>query len=183
MWSEFLLYDNIIYRWKKDNTMTSCNLLVLPKSCRKDIMTTMHDSKFAGHPGMSRMTTLISRKFYWPRMKHDIESWVSYCTTCYLNKRGPNQRKYPLLQEISGVPFQRVAFDTVSPLELTEMGNRYILVLLDYYTKWAEAYPIPNHKSEIVADAIVGQWKARHEVSLRLHCDNAQQFRSDILET
>ena len=35
IWSEFLLYDNILYRWKKDNKMTSCDHLVLPKSYRK----------------------------------------------------------------------------------------------------------------------------------------------------
>jgi len=74
-----------------------------------------------------------------------------------------------------------VAFDIIGPLELTEMGNRYILVLVDYYAKWAEAYSIPNHKSETVADAIVGQWISRHGVPLRLHCDNAQEFRSHIL--
>ena len=62
------------------------------------------------------------------------------------------------------------------------MGNRYILVLVDYYTKWAEAYPIPNHKSETVADAIVEQWISRHGVQLRLHCDNAQEFRSHVLK-
>ena len=42
MWSEFLLYDDILYRRKKESKM-SCDRLVLPKSCRKDIMTTMHE--------------------------------------------------------------------------------------------------------------------------------------------
>jgi hypothetical protein len=132
-------------------------------------MKSMHDSKVAGHPGMTRMKTSIARKFYWPRMTSDIESWVKCCQTCNISKRVPNRRKFPLIQELSGVPFQRVDFDIVGPLQLTQKGNRYILVLVDYYTKWAEAYAIPDHKAETVSNSIVREWIARHGVPMRLH--------------
>ncbi len=34
-------------------------------------------------------------------------------------------------------------------------GNRFTLMMIDYISKWAEAYALPNHKAETVADCIV----------------------------
>jgi hypothetical protein len=182
MWDHFILLDNILYKRQKPKQVSTNDRLVLPKVCRTEIMRSMHDSKFAGHPGMTRMKASLTRKFYWPRMTYDIESWVKCCQVCELSKRGPNKRKSPLIQDISGVPFQRVAFDIIGPLQTTQQGNRYILVMVDYYTKWSEAYAISDRRAETVANAIMGEWIARHGVPLRLHCDNAQEFRSNVLK-
>jgi hypothetical protein len=145
-------------------------------------MKSMHDSKFAGHPGMTRMKASITRKFYWPSMTYDIESWVKCCQVCEMSKRGHDKRKSPLIQDISGVPFQRVAFDIIGPLQTTQKGNKYILFMVDYYTKWSEAYAISDSKAEKVANAIMGEWIARHGVPLSLHCDNSQEFSSNVLK-
>ncbi len=70
-------------------------------------------------------------------------------------KRGPRRQRAPLQQEISGSLFDRVAFDVIGPLPTTPNGNRFILMVIDFFSKWAEAYALPNNKVETVADSIV----------------------------
>ena len=50
---------------------------------------------------------------------------------------------------------QRVAVDILGPLPVTSMGNKYILVMADYFTKWVEAFPMPNMEATTVARTVV----------------------------
>ncbi len=114
-------------------------------------------------------------------MRDDIESWVKWCRSCAISKRGQGRGRAPLIQELTGAPFQSVAFDVIGPLPTTDSGKQFILVLIDYYTKWAEANDLADHKTITVADTIICNWIAHHGVPLRLHCDNAPEFRGHVL--
>ncbi len=48
-----------------------------------------------------------------------------------------------------------MAFDVIGPLPTMVNGIRFILTMIDYFSKWAEAYALPNHKAETVADSII----------------------------
>ncbi len=96
-------------------------------------------------------------------------------------KRGPRRQRAPLQQELSGALFDRVAFDEIGPLPITANGNRFILTMIDYFSKWAEAYSLPNHKAETVADCIVKRWIAHHGIPVRIHSDNAPEFRGHVI--
>ncbi len=69
-----------------------------------------------------------------------------------------------------------MAFDVISPLPTTVNGNRFILTVIDYFSKSAEAYTIPNHKAETVAECIVKCWIAHPGILVRIHNDNAPEF-------
>ncbi len=120
-----------------------------------EILSLLHDSKTLVHPDMSRMKLTVCSRFYWPRMKKEVKNWVTCCQPCSMAKRGPRRQQAPLQQEINGAPFDRVAFDVIGPLPTTSQGNIFILTMIDYFSKWAEAYALPNHKTETVADCIV----------------------------
>jgi hypothetical protein len=40
--------------------------------------------------------------------------------------------------------FERIAIEVAGPFPLSDQGNRYLLIAMDYFTKWLEAYAIPN---------------------------------------
>ena len=57
-----------------------------------------------------------------------------------------------------GSPMERIAIDVLGPLPITETGNKYILIVADYFTKWVEAYPMPNQEATTVAELLVREF-------------------------
>ena len=53
---------------------------------------------------------------------------------------------------------QIVATDILGPLPLTCNGNSYLLVATDYFTRWVEAYPIPNQEAVTVANKLTQEF-------------------------
>ncbi len=64
---------------------------------------------------------------------------------------------------------------------MTANGNRFILKVIDYFSKWAEAYALPNHNAETVAECIVKRWIAHYGIQIRIHSDNAPEFRGQVI--
>lgn len=52
----------------------------------------------------------------------------------------------------SGIPMERVATDILGEFPKTERGNRYILVVSDYFTKWKVSFAMPNMEAQTVAN-------------------------------
>jgi hypothetical protein len=58
-------------------------------------------------------------------------------------------------------PFERVAIDIAGPFPQSDRGNRYLLISMDYFTKWPEVYSISNQEASTVADALVTNFLCR----------------------
>lgn len=67
-----------------------------------------------------------------------------FCLLCAAYKGPPDQSHAQLQQQAVGAPMERVAVNVMGPFPHTDKGNRYVLVAMDYFTKWPEAYAIPN---------------------------------------
>ena len=82
----------------------------------------------------------------------------------------------------AGYPMQIVATDLVGPLPESESGNRYILVVADYFTRWVEAFPLPNQEAETVATKLVDEVFLRFSIPEQLHSDQGRQFESHLIK-
>ncbi len=179
LWYEFRVRDEIFFRAGKE--VTDEWRLVIPRDKRKEILSLLHSSTTAGHPGMHRVKLTVCSRFYLPQMRNDIENWIKCCRSCIMAKRGPRRQRALLPQEISGSLFDHVAFDVIGPLPTTANGNRFTLTVIDYFSKWAEAYALPNNKTETVADCIIKHWIVNHVIPIRIHSDNATELRAHVI--
>ena len=76
---------------------------------------------------------------------------------------------------------QIVATDIVGPLPESDGGNSYVLVVADYFTRWIEAFPLPNQEATTVANKLVDEVFLRLGIPEQLHSDQGRQFESKLL--
>ena len=153
---------------------------MVTETLRKQIFDFLHDSKVGGHFGINKTNGKIKEKFYWPNLSADVRKWCAQCDACAVRKGPTKKIKAPLGTYVVGSPMERVAIDVLGPLPMSESGNKYILIAMDYFTKWPEAYPIPNQEAETVAKVLVDQFVSRFGTPVELHSDQGRNFESHV---
>ncbi|KAK2894334.1 hypothetical protein Q8A73_016818, partial [Channa argus] len=155
-WGSLELCDGILYRRCRAPGGGADRLqLLVPSALRAEVLRWVHGSAGAGHFGNSKTVRRLRQRFYWPGCRQDAELHVHCCDDCTAQK-GPTQRsRGPLQQYLVGAPMERVGVDILGPFPTTEAGNRYILVAMDYFTKWPEAYAVPDQTATTAAQRLV----------------------------
>ncbi|KMQ82607.1 integrase core domain protein, partial [Lasius niger] len=75
---------------------------------------------------------------------------------------------------------ERVQMDILGPLPLTASGNKYLLVIVDCFTKWVEAFPVKNIRAKTVAEIFISQFVSRHGVPMEIQTNQGKNFESQL---
>ena len=115
-------------------------------------------------------------------MRNDVQHWCKVCDDCARRKRPNRKARAPLQKYIVGGPLERIAVGVLGLLPLTDDNNRYILVIGDYFTKWIDAFPIPDHEATTVAEILVQRFVTLFGVPQQLHSDQGTNFESNVFK-
>lgn len=183
LWDQLLVRDGTLYRQYEDEQGSGCHLqLVAPKPKREEILRDLHSGAWGGHLGEKKMLSRLRERFYWPGYTDDVQLWCRNCPECAARKTSAPRRRAPLQSMRSGYPMQIVATDIVGPFPKTDSGNVYVLVAADCFTRWVEAYAIPNQEAVTVATKLVDEMFCRFSVPEQLHSDQGRQFESAVMQ-
>ena len=157
--------------------------ILVPNPLRGQVMKIAHDSIFGGHLGIQKTLDKIRSNFYWPGMNGDVQRYCQSCDICQKTIRKGDVRKVPLdSMPLIDVPFKRVAVDLVGPITpMSNKGNRFILTLVDYATRFPEAVALREISSENVAEALVSMF-SRVGVPEEILSDCGSQFTADLMK-
>lgn len=112
-----------------------------------------HTHPLSGHLGVQNTLEQIHERFRWPGMEADVRAFCQGCPIC---QRTAPQRPPPaplVLLPIINTPFE--SLDLVGPLPRSSRGHEYILVLVDYATRYPEAVPLRKATFQEVARELV----------------------------
>ena len=90
----------------------------------------------------------VKEKFYWPCCREYVTLWCSTCSECSSRKGPVTRQKARLGKYVVGASLERVAINVTGPLVRSTKGNCYLLVVMDYFSKWPEAYALPNQEGK-----------------------------------
>ena len=182
-WQLLRLEDGVLQRrWVNANGNGSYWVLVVPRVLRQELMEEMHGGVTSGHQGEKKTLSRLRKRFYWVNMRHDVTEWCRACSVCRSRLGPQRQGRAPLQLYLAGSPMERVGVDITGPFPVTASGNRFVLVAMDYFTKWPEAYAIPNHEATTVARALVDGFFTRFGMPKELHSDQGREFESKVFQ-
>lgn len=163
---------------KKDNRQ----LILIPRILREKVIRLHHDLPTAGHAGIRKTMLRILEKFYWPKLKIDVSQFIRACDAC--SKRSNyGKTKAPLGNFKESTEFgYRIACDIVGPLPLTRSNNKYILTIIDHFTRYSEFIALPDQTAETVAQALVQKVITKMGVPRELLTDQGSNFTSELLK-
>ncbi len=152
--------NDILYRRWSISTQPEQDKLqvILPKQLGKQTFDAVHTHLCGGHMGSKKTIQKARKSVYWYGMNSDIERWCKECEVCQRNKKSTHKPKYEMKSYLSGEPGQRIGVDLMTNLRPTKAGNRNIIVIQDYFTKYAEAYPCKDETAVTVATVLVKEW-------------------------
>ena len=181
-WDQLGLENDLLYRKFYDNVGKIVSQLVAPKAIRNEIMQHLHNNRTAGHLGREKTLSKIRSRFYWPGLTSDVTRWCQTCNLCARAKPGPGMGKSPMKHCTVYGPMECIAIDIMGPLPETDYKNQYIMVVGDYFSKWKEAYAIPDHTAQTVADKLTTEFICRFGTPARIHTDQGREFESNLFE-
>ena len=156
--------------------------MLVPKCLKMKIIRDHHDALVGGHFGVNKTSKRIRAKFHWFMMDFDVRHHIRRCHKCNLNKAPGKKPKTKLRQYQVGYPLDRVGIDIMGPFPLSARKNKYILVIGDYFTRFMEAYAIPNQNAETVSHKLVMEFISRYGIPLELHSNQGRNFESDLFQ-
>ena len=147
----------------------------VPLSYRRRIFDVVHG---LGHPGVERTRQSITEKFVWPNIKQDVCKWARECIPCQQAKI--QKHVVPPIADFAVPPkrFQHLHLDLVSMPPSN--GFNHLLTVVDRFTRWPVAIPIPDINAETVVDALTHGWISVYGVPEVITTDRGSQFSSQI---
>lgn len=124
-------------------------------------MSLNHDIPTAANLGWKGTLARIQKDYCWPGMKADIQRFC-FCA----RKPSKTSNKAPLGNRIVGGPMEKVCRDILGPLATSDRGNKYVLVICDEFTKWTEAFALPNQEAVTIATVFVNEFICRFHAPL-----------------
>ncbi|XP_057791111.1 uncharacterized protein LOC131008236 [Salvia miltiorrhiza] len=123
----------------------------------------VHAGCCGGHTGFRDLVRKIIRAgFYWPNINKDAREFVRKCEACQRHTGRINIPGEPMGVMYAACPFDKWGIDIVGKLPTAPGGKCFLLVAVDYFSKWVEAEAVGK------IDEI---WRAQDIVS-----DNGTQF-------
>uniref|UniRef100_A0A803J7L8 Gypsy retrotransposon integrase-like protein 1 n=1 Tax=Xenopus tropicalis TaxID=8364 RepID=A0A803J7L8_XENTR len=129
--------------------------LVVPKPYRKIVLDLAHSHIMGGHLGVEKTTERILQRFFWPGVYREVKDYCGSCPVCQISAPKSHFHSPLIPLPIIEVPFERIAMDLVGPLVKSARGHQYILVIMDYATRYPEALPLRNTSAKTIAKELL----------------------------
>jgi hypothetical protein len=158
----FTIFEGILYHvWKPDAKNKNRGHLkkrtVIPECLQLEVMKKAHEE--SGHFGPWKTLELLRERCYWDNMAKDVTEHIQFCEACQRMK-----------------PWEMICVDWIGPISPIIRGLRYILMVVDYHTRWVEAFPMQQKDARTFAHLLKKEICSRYMMPKKILSDRDPAF-------
>ncbi|CAM4330501.1 unnamed protein product [Caretta caretta] len=156
-------------------------VMLCPQGSRTAFLSWVHGSLAGGHPGFEEALGTLKRLCWWPGMAADLKSHLERCLDCARHSPPHKVLRGELMRQAPRGPWERIQIDYTGPLPPDHRKNRFMLVVVDAFSRWVEAFPTKYQTARVTAAILVNEVFTRWGVPKVIDSDQGAAFRSDLL--
>ncbi|XP_058757655.1 uncharacterized protein LOC131630928 [Vicia villosa] len=178
--AKFFIAGGVLYKRNFDSVLLRC----VDRHEAAKIMQEVHEGSFGTHASGHTMARKILRAgYYWSTLEHDCFNHVVVCYKCQVYADRVHVPPVPLNVLTSPWPFAMWGIDMIGEIKPTASnGHRFILVAIDYFTKWVEAASYANVSKQVVTRFIKHHIICRYGVPERIITDNGSNLNNKMMK-
>ncbi len=151
--------------------------IVVPHSLKNFVLNRYHTLPVSGHMGRNKVEDSIKRQFYWSNMFKDIRRHINACTTCQRRKTPRPKNVGPGAIIAKAVrPWHTLSIDIVTAQEEDANGYKYILSIMDIFTRYVITVPLQTKQATKVGEALFREVFTRYGRPVRIQSDEGSEF-------
>ena len=174
----YTIIDGVLYF--VDSSRGNRLRMAAPSTIQETLLQENHSGSLAGHFSPKNVYEKLARRYWWEGMYSDVVKHCRACLTCASYRGAGRRNKQPLKPIEVGGPFERVGIDILE-MPPTERENRYIVVFMDYLTKWVEAFPTSDQTSETIARLLMERIICQHGAPKESLSDRGPNLLSTLM--
>jgi len=185
LWGQFesmQLVDDVVYRkfHRTDGTVDRMQL-VMPRSLRNQFLKLVHEGA-GGHFAVRKTQEQVQRRAYWPGWRRTVEQFIRRCLPCAQYQGSKPIRQGALQSFEANGPGDRYCIDLVGPYPRTKRNKKYILTVLDAYTRYLISVALPEKTATCVSRALIEEVFFKIGCPRSLQSDLGTEFQNQILD-
>jgi Integrase zinc binding domain/Integrase core domain len=184
--SPYVVINGLLYKIRKAHKhqdhriISNKHLLVIPTSRRNKLIAWAHDHPMAGHAGRLKTIHRLLPRVFWPQMRKDVYKYTQQCTLCQQFKYDNKPLAMPMQLHTVSEPWHTIGVDLMGPFPTTQTQKEYLFVVVDYFTRWVEMFPLRNTTATTMANTLINEVFCRYGMPTYILSDNGPQFVAEL---
>ena len=175
---DYMIVGDTLYRRGIDIVLQRC--IALEEA--EKVLNVFHSDTCGGHQsGYATAQKKLRAGYFWPTMFNDCITAVRSCHACQIFDSKTRRPPTPLQPVVAVGPFSKWGIDFMTCNPTSTRGHGYIIVAVDYFTKWAEAMPTLNNSGETTTLFFFNHVVSRFSVPQAIVTDHGSHFRNHMM--
>ena len=152
---------------------------VVPQKLVQRVIRIFHDNR--GHQGISRTINMMKRRFWFRKMREQVNSYINKCLLCCQHATHKTKYESKFLP-IPKKPFDGICLDCVGPLERSKRNFKWILTCIDLHSSFMIAIAMKSKSADDIIHAYVETILPQIGPSRFILTDNGTEFKNDTMD-
>ena len=165
---KFTLRDNTVY--------TKDGKIWIPTDRKHEMIRSIHI--LLSHAGAEKVTKYMADNFDMNNIKESVKETIKLCEACQRSKVVTTKTKEETIKLIATEPGEKIYIDICGPLNETFRKKRYIIGIIDHFSRYISLTAISRQDEETIKEIIMNKWILKLGAPKEIHVDCGKAFES-----